>query len=60
MDKNFIQLNNENSIDRVPDDTISPDVDASINPFEKDPDDSVDITADYDDSKAQAIESELQ
>lgn len=60
MDNNFVQLDNENSVDRAPDDNISPDIDASVNPFEKDPDDSVDITAEYDDAKAQAIESELQ
>ncbi len=52
-------LANENSTDRDPNDDISPSVDASINTFEHDPDDSVDITADYDDQIAQDLEDEL-
>jgi hypothetical protein len=56
----FQPVDNENATDRNPYDNLSPKADASINTFEKDPDDSVDITAEYDDTKAQAIENELQ
>ncbi len=52
-------LSNENSRDRDPYDGLSPDADASNNEFEKNPDDSVDITAPYDDAKAQSIEQNL-
>lgn len=60
MQTNYQQLQNETSTDRAPGDGISPLSDASDNPFEKNPDDSVDITAHFDDQKARAIESDLQ
>lgn len=60
MPDTFQPVANENATDRNPYDTLSPEADASDNVFEKDPDDSVDITAEYDDAKAQAIENELQ
>lgn len=59
MENTFIQLDNENSIDRTPDDSISPTVDASNNEFEKNPDDSVDITAPFDQAVSEEIETEL-
>ena len=55
----YVPVENENSLDRNPYDELSPRADASENVFEIDPDDSVDITAAYDDSKAQIIENEL-
>lgn len=60
MPENYITVNNENATDRNPYDQLSPKADASTNIFEHDPDDSVDITAEYDEDKAQAIENELQ
>ena len=60
MKPNYQQLKNETATDRAPGDGISPLSDASNNPFEKDPDDSVDITAHFDDQKAREIESDLQ
>lgn len=59
MPDNFQPVNNENATDRDPYDNLSPEADASVNTFEKDPNDSVDITAEYDDVKAQEIENEL-
>lgn len=59
MPEDIKYLNNENALDRDPSDDISPQSDASVNQFEHDPDDSVDITAPYDDTKAQAIEQNL-
>lgn len=56
----FQPVGNETATDRNPYDDLSPQADASVNTFEKNPDDSVDITAEYDDDKAQAIENELQ
>lgn len=56
----FQPVGNETATDRNPYDGLSPQADASVNTFEKNPDDSVDITAEYDDDKAQAIENELQ
>lgn len=55
----YVPVENENSTDRDPYDELSPRADASNNTFEVDPDDSVDITAEYDDAKAQLIENEL-
>lgn len=52
-------VGNETATDRNPYDQISPQTSAANNPFEKDPDDSVDITGPYDDAKAQAIEEKL-
>lgn len=62
MDKptDYVKLNNETATDRGTLDDISPESDASVNHFEKNPDDSVDITSEYDDAKAQAIESTLK
>lgn len=60
MPDNYQPVANENATDRNPYDALSPEVDASVNIFEQNPDDSVDITAEYDDQKAQAIENELQ
>lgn len=60
MQTNYQQLQNETSTDRAPGDGISPLSDASDNPFEKNPDDSVDITAHFDDQKARTIESNLK
>lgn len=58
---NYVNLNNETATDRGTFDTISPESDASINPFEKDPNDSVDITEPgYNDAKAQEIEASLE
>lgn len=59
MPENYIPVNNENATDRDPYDHLSPEVDASVNVFEENPDDSVDITAEYDEGKAQAIEEDL-
>lgn len=59
MSDQIINLNNENATDRNPYDQLSPEVDASNNPFEIDPDDSVDITTKYDDKTAQEIETKL-
>lgn len=56
----FQPVGNETATDRNPYDTLSPEADASVNIFEKNPDDSVDITAEFDDDKAQIIEVELQ
>lgn len=56
----FQPVENENATDRNPYDTLSPAADASVNIFEENPDDSVDITAEYDDDKARIIETELQ
>ncbi len=53
-------LPNENSTDRDHFDGISPDADASTNPFEVNPDDSVDITGEYNDTEAQALETEMR
>lgn len=55
----FIQNRNENATDRDPSDDISPQANAANNPYEENPDDSVDITSPYDDTKAQEIEEEL-
>ena len=60
MPDNYTPIKNENATDRNPYDQLSPEADASTNVFEKNPDDSVDITAEYDENKAQAIENELQ
>lgn len=59
MSENYKPVNNENATDRDPYDQLSPEVDASVNVFEENPDDSVDITAEYDEDKAQAIEEDL-
>lgn len=56
----FQPVGNETATDRNPYDTLSPEADASDNVFEQNPDDSVDITAEYDDDLAQNIESELE
>lgn len=56
----YVPVENECATDRDPYDELSPQADASQNTFEIDPDDSVDITAAYDDEKAQNIENELQ
>lgn len=55
----YVQIENENSLDRNPFDELSPNADASTNVFEKDEKDSVDITAPYDDEKALIIEEEM-
>ena len=51
---------NESSDDRNPWDSLSPQADASNNAFETNPNDSVDITAEYNDDKALSLEEQLK
>lgn len=55
----YTNFSNETATDRGFSDTIDSKADASDNPFEQNPDDSVDITAPYDDIAAMKIEGEI-
>lgn len=60
MSEIFKPVSNETATDRNPWDELSPESSAMDNPFETNPNDSVDITGEYDDSKAQEIEQTLE